>query len=164
MDCTKGENDPKRETGIFGVYRIDPDGKVTTVVDKLDRPNGITFSPDYKKIYVAQSLPGKAHVYVWDVDEKGDLQNQKVFYDATLLSKKDRGLPDGLKTDHLGNLWCTGPGGVLIISPEGKLLGRILTGQATANCGWGDDGSTLYMTADYYLLRVRTKVKGAGMK
>jgi gluconolactonase len=71
------------------------------------------------------------------------------------------GLPDGLKTDQNGNIWTTGPGGVLIISPDGKLLGRIDTGEATANCGWGDDGSTLYITADMYLCRIKTKAKGA---
>ena len=71
-------------------------------------------------------------------------------------------MPDGLKTDKQGNIWCTGPGGVLILNKEGKLLGRILTGQRTANCAFGDDGSMLYMTADSYLLRVKTKVIGTG--
>jgi gluconolactonase len=78
------------------------------------------------------------------------------------LSKTRKGLPDGLKVDAAGNLFATGPGGVLVISPEGKHLGTILTGQATANCAFGDDGSTLYITADMYLMRVRLKTKGAG--
>ena len=72
-----------------------------------------------------------------------------------------RGLPDGLKIDEKGNLFTTGPSGVLIISPQGKLLGRIETGQPTANCGWGDDGSTLYITANMYLCRIKTKTKPA---
>ena len=73
-----------------------------------------------------------------------------------------KGLPDGLKVDKDGNLFATGPGGVLIITAQGKHLGTILTGEATANCGWGDDGSTLYITADMFLCRVKTKTKGAG--
>jgi gluconolactonase len=73
-----------------------------------------------------------------------------------------KGLPDGLKVDRKGNLFATGPGGVLVISPEGKLLGTILTGQATANCGWGNDGSVLYITADMYLCRIQTRTRGKG--
>ncbi len=72
------------------------------------------------------------------------------------------GLPDGLKVDREGNLWATGPGGVHIYSPSGKRLGRIATGEATANVAWGDDGSTLYITADMYLARLKTSTKGAG--
>jgi gluconolactonase len=70
------------------------------------------------------------------------------------------GLPDGIKVDDHGNIWGTGPGGVLLISPKGELLARIETGQATANCGWGEDGTVLYITADRYLCKVQTKVKG----
>ena len=64
--------------------------------------------------------------------------------------------------DKEGNLWATGPGGVLIISPEGKLLGRIEAGSATANCAFGEDGKTLFITADMNLLRVKTKATGLG--
>jgi gluconolactonase len=70
-------------------------------------------------------------------------------------------LPDGLRVDDKGNVFSTGPGGVLVISPQGKLLGRIDTGQPTANCSWGDDGSTLYMTANMLLCRIKTKTKPA---
>ena len=70
------------------------------------------------------------------------------------------GLPDGLAVDMQGNLWATGPGGVLVFSPAGKLLGRLNTGQATANCAFGEDGKTLFITADMYLCRVRTNVTG----
>ncbi|MEJ7685322.1 MAG: SMP-30/gluconolactonase/LRE family protein [Segetibacter sp.] len=72
------------------------------------------------------------------------------------------GLPDGMKTDANGNLFATGPGGVLVISPSGKLLGRIDTTQPTANCAWGDNGSTLYITANMLLCRIKTKTKGKG--
>ena len=72
-----------------------------------------------------------------------------------------KGLPDGLKVDRKGNLFATAPGGVIVLSPEGKHLGTIATGQATGNCCWGEDGSVLYITADMYLARIQTKTKGS---
>lgn len=158
----KKEADPSREIDQFGVYRIDPDGKVSSVIGDLKRPNGVTLSPDAKTLYVAQSQGGEAWLMSYPLDADGNLGKGKLLYDATPLSKKDKGMPDGLKTDKKGNIWCTGPGGVMVITPEGKLLGRILTGHLTANCAFGDDGSTLYMTADYYIMRIRTSVKGTG--
>ena len=157
-----GAEDPLREIDQFGVYRIDPDGKVHSVIGDLKRPNGVTLSPDFKTLYVAQSQGGEAWLMSYPLDEQGNVGKGKILYDATPLSKKDKGMPDGVKTDQQGNIWCTGPGGVLIITPEEKLLGRILTGHLTANCAWGDDGSTLYMTADYYIMRIRTNAKGTG--
>jgi gluconolactonase len=67
-----------------------------------------------------------------------------------------------LKVDKDGNLWATGPGGVVVLDKNGKHLGTINTGEATANCGWGGDGSTLYITADMHLGRITTSTKGAG--
>ena len=98
----------------------------------------------------------------YPVQADGSVGKGRVFYDATPAVKegKFRGLPDGLKIDKQGNIFTTGPGGVLVITPEGKLLGIINTGEATANCAWGDDGSTLYLTADMYLCRIKTLTKG----
>jgi gluconolactonase len=90
------------------------------------------------------------------------LGQSEVFFDVTELVGSKPGLPDGLKVDAQGNLFATGPGGVLVFAPEGKHLGTLNTGQATANCGWGEDGSVLYITADSYLLRIQTLTKGAG--
>ena len=87
----------------------------------------------------------------------GTLGDGRVFFDATNLMGKLPGAPDGLKLDRKGNLFATGPGGVHVFSPEGIPLGRISTGERTANCAWGNDGSVLYMTADTYLCRIRTK-------
>ncbi len=156
------EKDPSRETDAFGVYRIAPDGKVTLVVSDLIRPNGLAFSPDEKTLYVAQSDPAKAVIMAYPVQKDGSLGKGKVFYDATPDTKTMKGLPDGLRVDQSGNLFATGPGGVMILSPDGKQLGRIDTGQATANCAFGEDGSVLYLTADNYLCRIRTKTKGVG--
>ncbi|MCP1385610.1 SMP-30/gluconolactonase/LRE family protein [Runella salmonicolor] len=159
----KKHEDPTREIDWFGVYRAAADGKVTLLTKDMTRPNGLAFSPDEKILYVAQSDPGKAVIMAFPMLSDGTVGPGKVFYDATPMVKQGLpGLPDGLKVDANGNVWSTGPGGVLILSPSGKLLGRIDTGEATANCGWGDDGSTLYITADMYLCRIRTKTKGAG--
>ena len=82
------------------------------------------------------------------------------FNAASLVSAERKGLPDGLKVDVQGNLWSTGPGGVLILSPAGKHLGTLLTGEPTGNCAWGDDGSSLYITSNMNLLRIKTLTKG----
>jgi gluconolactonase len=160
----KHENDPTRESDIFGVYRIGTDGKVTVATVELQRPNGLAFSPDEKTLYVAQSDPDRAIIMAYPVEKDGSLSTGKVFYDATTVVKEGKlqGLPDGLKLDKKGNLFATGPGGILIISPEGKLLGRIDTNEPTANCAWGNDGSTLYITANMHLCRIKTLTTGIG--
>jgi len=81
---------------------------------------------------------------------------------TSMVKQGLKGLPDGLKIDIKGNIFTTGPGGILILSPEAKLLGRIDTGEATANCAFGNDGSVLYITADMYLLKVQTLTIGNG--
>ncbi len=155
-------NDPKREIPFAGVYRRGKDGTVTLLTRDMTRPNGLAFSPDERRLYVAQSDATAAIWRVFDVTSDGTLENGRVLYDATPQGKTRKGLPDGLKIDTDGNLFATGPGGVLVLSPEGKHLGTIMTGQATSNCAFGDDGRTLYMTADDYLMRVKLKTKGRG--
>ena len=157
------EKDPSRELD-YNVFRIGIDGKVSQIINDLNRPNGLAFSPDEKILYVAQSDPEKAFIMAYPVNSDGSVGKGKIFYDATSAVKegKLKGLPDGLKIDKQGNIFTTGPGGVLVITPEGKLLGIINTGEATANCAWGDDGSTLYITADMYLCRIKTLTKGVG--
>ena len=154
--------DPKRELQYAGVFRRAKDGTVTLLTKEMTRPNGIAFSPDERRLYVAQSDQTAAIWRVFDVNRDGTVVNGRVLFDATPLAKGRRGLPDGLKIDTEGNLFATGPGGVLVITPEGRHLGTINTGQATSNCAFGDDGRTLYMTADDYLMRVRLKTKGTG--
>ena len=154
--------DSPRNGRIMGVYRISKNGIVTLLVDNMT-PNGLAFSPDEKILYVAQSLPDKAVIMSFPVKADGTLGAGKVFFDATNMVKQGlKGLPDGMKTDVDGNLFATGPGGLLVVSPAGKLLGRIDTGQPTANCAWGDDGSALYITANMLLCRIKTKTKGKG--
>ncbi|MGI8604611.1 MAG: SMP-30/gluconolactonase/LRE family protein [Verrucomicrobiales bacterium] len=159
------ENDKLRELDICGVYKFDTRTRKTALLtDVLARPNGIAFSPDEKILYVAQSDPGNAIWMAFPVKDDGTLGDGKIFKDVTAMvrDKKVKGLPDGLKVDKNGNLWATGPGGVHVMAPDGTLLGRLDTGEATSNCAFGGpDGTTLYLTADMYLCRVKTKVTGA---
>jgi gluconolactonase len=157
----KHTEDPGRELDFQGVYRLDGKGEVTLLTRELNRPNGLAFSPDEKTLYVANSEPAKAILMAFAVRPDGSLGNGKVFFDVTAaVGKQKPGVPDGLKVSADGTVWATGPGGVLVYSPQGKHLGTLATGVATANLGFGDDGSTLYITADKNLVRVRTKVKG----
>jgi gluconolactonase len=157
-------DDPRRELPFAGVYRRTPSGDVTLLTKEMTRPNGLAFSPDEKRLYIAQSDPAAAIWRVFDVKSDGTIENSRVLLDVTAMVKaKTRpGLPDGLKIDTEGHLFATGPGGVLVISPEGRHLGTILTGQATSNVAFGDDGRTLYITADMYVMRVGLKAKGMG--
>jgi gluconolactonase len=160
----KGPDDPRREMDYCGVYRYSTDGKLTLLTKEMTRPNGLAFSPDEKILYVAQSDPEKAIWMAYPVTADGSLGKGRVLADVTNMVSQFPGLPDGMKVDFHGNLFASGPGGIHIFTPDGKRLGRIETGEKTANCAWGDDGSTLYLTADMYLCRIRTRTKGAGWK
>lgn len=156
------ENDKRRELSNCGVYRVKADGTVTLLTAELSRPNGIAFSPDEKTLFVANSDPDRAIWMSFPVKDDGTLGAGKIFADVTGMVKQHKGLPDGMKIDRNGNLFASGPGGIHIYAPDGKLLGRIDTGEATSNCAWGDDGSTLYITADMYVCRIKTKTRGNG--
>lgn len=157
------EKAKSREIDFFGVYKVDENKRVEIVIKDLSRPNGVALSPDEKILYVAQSDPKKAYLMAYDIQPDGNLSNGRIIFDATYMIESGlSGLLDGLKTDKNGNIFTTGPGGILIITPEGELLGRIATGQNTSNVNWGDDGSVLYITADMYLARIKTKTKGKG--
>ena len=153
--------DPAKELDFQGVYRLTRGGELTLLTKAMTRPNGIAFAPDYQTLYVANSDPENAVVMSFPVKANGTLGEGKVFFDGTKLVGKDNpGLPDGLKVDAAGNVWATGPGGVLVFDVTGKHLGTIRTNTPTANCAFGDDGSTLYITANDRLIRVKTKTKG----
>jgi gluconolactonase len=153
---------PGRELDFCGVYRLSRDGKLTLLTREMSKPNGIAFSPDEKTLYVANSDPDRAVWMEFPVKADGTLGDGKVFFDATKWAGKKPGLPDGMKVDAKGNVFATGPGGVLVFSPKGKHLGTIATGVPTANCAWGNDGTMLYVTADTRLTRIQTKTKGKG--
>ncbi len=163
---TKKDRDrsfPGQELDFCGVYRLSKDGKLTLLTKEMTKPNGIAFSPDEKTLYVANSDPARAIWMAFPVKEDGTLGQGKLFFDATDLVKAGKkGLPDGMKVDAHGHLFATGPGGVLVFSPHGQHLGTIATGVPTANCGWGNDGTVLYVCADKDLCRIKTSTKGKG--
>jgi len=152
--------DPTKELPFQGVYRVSTDGKITLLTKELEAPNGLAFAPDYKTLYVANSQKTLAIWKAYPVNANGSLGAGRVFADATKLYTDGDGVPDGMKVDVNGNLFATGPGGVLIYTPDGTLLGRILTGVPTANVAFGEDGSTLFITANHRVLRMRTKTRG----
>jgi gluconolactonase len=147
-----------------GIYAFDKSGKVRLLISDIRFPNGIALSPDESTLYIAVSDPKETRVMAYDLKsgEVPTTSTGRVLFNAQSLKSVDRkGGCDGLKVDTQGNIWTTGPGGVLILSPKGKHLGTILTGQATANCAWGGpEKDTLYITADMFLLRVKTRTKG----
>ena len=154
---------PNQELDFSGIFHLTPKGELILVSDELDRPNGIGLSPDEKTLYVANS--GKRKVWLaFDVAADGSTGTARVFYDATNFDKYGRGGGcDGLAVDKQGNIWATGPGGVMVFTPDGEHLGSIETGTAIANCCFGGkDGTELYMTADMYLCRVKVTVTGLG--
>ena len=126
----------------------------------MTRPNGIGFSPDEKTLYVAQSDPKAAIWRAFPVNADGTLGASRILYDATSMVGKHKGLPDGMAVDEKGNIFATGPGGVLVFAADGTLLGRIDTREATANCTFGGDGSTLFIAADMYLCKIDTTTRG----
>lgn len=157
------DRSPSRELDFNGVYRLSGAGALTLVTRDLSYPNGIALSPDERTLYVAVSDRDNPVWMAYDVAPSGEVSGGRVLFDASALIREGRsGVPDGMTVDRHGNLFATGPGGVLVISPDGRHLGTILTGRATSNATFGDDGSSLYITADMDLMRIRVTTKGLG--
>lgn len=153
-----GDTDPEKELEFNGVFRLSPNGEVYLLDSTLTRPNGIIISPDGRSMIVANSDPEKALWMWYDLNENRQVSSKKIWADMTDRVKAGKkGLPDGLKLSRRGHIFATGPGGVLVFAPDGRCLGTIDTGQATANCALDADEKYLYMTADNYLMRVRLK-------
>ncbi len=165
---TQGDDDPIKELKVNGVYRIvgarrhkagappDP-SKLQLIIGDLKRPNGIAFSPDEKFLYIAES--GDKHWLRYTVRPDGSVTDGKLLLDAS--SDPRLGGPDGIRVDKSGNIYGSGPGGVWIISPEGKHLGTIVVPEKVANVAWGDkDAKTLYITASTSLYRIRLNAVG----
>ena len=133
----------KKELEFQGIYRIGPTGNIQLLDNTFDKPNGICFSPDEKKLYVNESPKGE--IYVWDVVNDTVITNKKLF-----AKLKYGGYADGMKTDPDGDIYCTGPKGVEVFSPEGTSIGFITlpNNNSASNLAWGDeDGKTLYITS-----------------
>jgi len=152
------DQDPGKEIPFNGVYRV-RDGEVELLHDGMSRPNGIAFSPDEKYLYVSNSDPEARYWKRFEVTADGRLGRDDVFFDAT--ANRQDGNPDGLKLDCEGTLYCTGPGGIWLFSPEGRHLGTLCFPEVPANCQWGDeDARTLYVTARTSVYRVRLNAVG----
>lgn len=138
-----------RELGFRGIYRLDPSGVLHVIDSTFDKPNGICFSPDERRLYVNDSP--RHCVYVWDVESDSIFTNKRLFYTIP-----QPGYADGMKVDPGGNLYCTGPGGVWVIDPSGELITLIRTPETPTNCAWGDaDRRSLYITAGTSVYRAR---------
>src|SRR5580704_10190299 len=165
---TQSDTDPSKELEVNGVYRLPaarqhkpgapPDrDKLQLVIKDLPRPNGVAFSPDEKFLYIADS--GKKIWMRYRVQPDGSVTDGTVFLDPT--SDPAKGVPDGLRLDKNGNLYGAGPGGVWIISPEGKHIGTIKVPEVVSNVAWGDkDGKTLYITASTSVYRIKLNIAG----
>jgi gluconolactonase len=148
----KNMEDPAKEIPFQGIYRLKKSGEVELLSKELSRPNGIAFSPDEKKLYVGNSDRNRIWM-VWDMTADGGVTNGKVFYDAS--NDADKGAPDGMKVDKRGNIFSTGPGGVVVFDANAKLLGKIKVGQACSNVAFDTNHKFLYITADGWLVRVK---------
>ena len=150
----EGDNDKLKEIEFNGVYKVSPNGDIKVLVKNLTRPNGISISNDEKTLYVANSDKNNPVIMQYDLSEGGAI-NPSIFFDGRELTKKDIGLFDGLKVHPKGNVFATGPGGVLVIKENGEHIGTIRTEVRTANCAFDENFQYLYMTSDMFLTRIK---------
>ncbi len=157
---TQQDEDPMKELDFNGIFRLNYETQELELLSKdQTRPNGIGFSPDGMTAYVANSDSANKVWMAYDVNDMGMFENGRVFFEVTTVEAD--GSPDGLKLDNEGNIYATGPGGVWIFAPDGTHLGTIQPVEIPANVGWGDDGSSLYMTARTGLYRIKLMSKGS---
>lgn len=156
----KGANDPGRELNFEGVYKISYDGKLSLLIDSISRPNGIALSADEKTLYIGSSDDKHTRWYAYQLDGNGDVRNGRVLLDGTALKEKAtvKQGADGFKIDKYGNIFSSGPDGVNIISPAGKLLGLIkVYDRPTSNCAFNETKDVLYITSDDRVLKVKIR-------
>src|SRR6266404_7954710 len=147
----------EQELPFQGVYRVGPDPKEPTLlVDDFDRPNGLCFSLDRRRLFINDTA--RQHIRVFEVKGDGTLAGGRVWAETT---GEGKGAPDGMKIDSLGNVYCCGPGGIHVLSPEAVSLGVIHVPEYVANFAWGDaDCRSLYITASTSVYRIRTVTPG----
>ena len=156
-----GDASPLRELKQNGVYRWTPGGEAVLLDGTLTRPNGIALSPDERTLYVSVSDEAAPRIMAYALDAKGDVRDRRVLLDAKPMQANGApGLPDGMKVAADGTLFCSAPGGLLVMTPEAEPLGLISDGRAIANCCFGEAGRTLFMTASDRVLRLPLRING----
>jgi gluconolactonase len=147
----------EREVPHAGVYRIAPDGAVSLVAD-FEYPNGLAFSPDERRLYVANTRWAQ-YIHLLELDGRGQMVRRRIF--ADMSSDETDGVPDGMKVDVEGRVYCTGPGGTWVFAPDGRRLGIIRTPEVPANLAFGGpDLRTLFFTARTSVYAMRVKAPG----
>ena len=149
-----GDNDELKELQFNGVFRLSPNGDLKLLIKNLSRPNGIAISKDEKTLYVANSDSKSPIIMKYQITDYG-VENPEIFFDGSVLSKKNIGAFDGLKIHPSGTIFATGPGGVLLIKSDGNHIGTIRTEVRSANCAFDDKYEYLYMTSHQYLTRIK---------
>jgi gluconolactonase len=152
------EHDPTRELNFEGVYKIGTDGKITLLIDSISRPNGIALSPDEKILYIGSTDDKLPRWYAYHLDKNGHIESGGVLLDAREMREKAavKGGADGFRIDKYGNIFASGPDGINIISPAGKLLGLIrIYNRPVSDCAFNQSKDVLFITADDLVLRVK---------
>ena len=156
------DTDASREIGVNGVYRLRPDGTIVLIDGQHSRPNGIALSPDERTLYVSNSNP-EATYWAYDLDADGEVVGESRLL-ADLTEMRERagyGNPDGLAVARDGRIFATGPGGLVVLSPDGVVVDELSVGKPCANVTFGGEGrDTLYLTCQDRLFRVRTTARG----
>ena len=149
------------DIGYSGVYRVTPDGKTLEVCAGMNLPNGLAFSPDESLLYVSNTRPDPK-LYVFEMQPNGTATNGRVFAEMPLVDKTEKnGVPDGLKVDSQGRIFCTGPGGIWIWEADGTHIGILEFPEITTNIAWGDhDLKTMFVTCHTTVYSLRTTTPG----
>jgi gluconolactonase len=149
------------EIGYSGVYRVATPGEIIEVCAGMNLPNGLAFSPDESLLYVSNTRPDPK-IYVFDMQADGTAGNQRVFAEFSLVDNSEKnGVPDGMKVDSAGRVYCTGPGGIWIWEPDGTQVGVLTFPEVATNIAWGgDDMRTMFVTGHSSVYSLRTTTPG----
>tara|TARA_R110000772_G_scaffold111529_13_gene215438 strand:- start:3683 stop:4801 length:1119 start_codon:yes stop_codon:yes gene_type:complete len=150
-------DDPAKELDFQGVYALSPSGVLTLLDKSLKYPNGIALSKDEKSLYVAASNPDKPAWYRYSLSDDGKVKHRELFYQASVIGGESHGLPDGLKVHASGFIFATGPNGIWLFDPSGRLLAKIHMPSTSANVAFNADQSKVFVTAHHQLLSFNLK-------
>lgn len=153
-------NDPHKELSFSGVYRLTSQGKLHLLEDGIKAPDGIAFAPDERTPYLTDVDPQRMAWLAYNVVDDGSIRDGRMFFSAMRWKGERAGAADGIKVDAGGNLYGAGPEGVYIFASDGTHLGTVFTGVPTGNLAWGEDGSTLFVTANTRVLKLRVLTSG----